>query len=147
MMLDTLYQLFYLRREAEAERRRLQELENGPATAEIRTIMEDRLRRVEKQRDRLAAYIDAIEDDFIRTGISKKSAPCLAMQWRGALFPFFPLYSFITSLMKPSMRWALSCLICSVKWAYLSRVKAAVAWPRLLWMVFISSPARIALTA
>ena len=51
MMLDTLYQLFYLRREAEAERRRLQELENGPATAEIRTIMEDRLRRVEKQRD------------------------------------------------------------------------------------------------
>ena len=81
------------------------------------------------------------------TGISKKSAPCLAMQWRGALFPFFPLYSFITSLMKPSMRWALSCLIRSVKWAYLSRVKAAVAWPRLLWMVFISSPARIALTA
>ena len=57
MMLDTLYQLFYLRREAEAERRRLQELENGPAPAEIRTIMEDRL----------AAYIDAIEDDFIRT--------------------------------------------------------------------------------
>ena len=81
------------------------------------------------------------------TGISKKSAPCLAMQWRGALFPFFPLYSFITSLMKPSMRWALSCLIRSVKWAYLSRVKAAVAWPKLLWMVFISSPARIALTA
>jgi hypothetical protein len=67
MMLDTLYQLFYLRREAEAERRRLQELENGPETAEIRTIMEDRLRRVEEQRDRLAAYIDAIEDDFIRT--------------------------------------------------------------------------------
>ena len=29
----------------------------------------------------------------------------------------------------------------------LYRVKAAVAWPRLLWMVFISSPARIALTA
>ena len=84
---------------------------------------------------------------FGMTGISKKSAPCLAMQWRGALFPFFPLYSFITSLMKPSMRWALSCLIRSVKWAYLSRVKAAVAWPRLLWMVFISSPARIALTA
>ncbi len=82
-----------------------------------------------------------------KTVISKKSAPCLAMQWRGALFPFFPLYSFITSLMKPSMRWALSCLIRSVKWAYLSRVKAAVAWPRLLWMVFISSPARIALTA
>ena len=82
-----------------------------------------------------------------KTGISKKSAPCLAMQWRGALFPFFPLYSFITSLMNPSMRWALSCLIRSVKWAYLSRVKAAVAWPKLLWMVFISSPARIALTA
>ena len=81
------------------------------------------------------------------TAISKKSAPCLAMQWRGALFPFFPLYSFITSLMKPSMRWALSCLIRSVKWAYLSRVKAAVAWPKLLCMVFISSPARIALTA
>ena len=67
MMLDALYQLFYLRREAEAERRRLQELEDGPATAEIRAIMEDRLRRVEEQRDRLAAYIDTIEDDFIRT--------------------------------------------------------------------------------
>lgn len=66
-MLDTLHQLFYLRREVEAERRHLQELENGPATAEIRAIMEDRLRWVEEQRDYLVAYIDAIEDDFIRT--------------------------------------------------------------------------------
>ena len=81
------------------------------------------------------------------TGISKNNRPGLENQGFGRFFPFFPLYSFITSLIKPSMRWALSCLICSVKWAYLSRVKAAVAWPRLLWMVFISSPARIALTA
>lgn len=81
------------------------------------------------------------------TGISKNNRPGLENQGFGRFFPFFPLYSFITSLIKPSMRWALSCLIRSVKWAYLSRVKAAVAWPRLLWMVFISSPARIALTA
>ena len=60
-------QLFYLQREAEAEHRRLQELEDGPATAEIRTIMEDRLRRVEEQRDRLAAYIDIVEDDYTRS--------------------------------------------------------------------------------
>ena len=67
MTLKELSQLYYLNREIEMDKRRLQELENGPETAEIRTIMEDRLRRVEEQRDRLAAYIDAIEDDFIRT--------------------------------------------------------------------------------
>ena len=80
MMLDTLYQLFYLRREAEAERRRLQELENGPATAEIRDIMENRLRRVEEQRDKIEAYIDAVEDIIVHTALKLRCEQLLP--WR-----------------------------------------------------------------
>lgn len=59
----------------------------------------------------------------------------------------FSLYRFITSLMKLSIRAALSRFMRSVTWPYLSSVKAAVAWPRLPCTVLISSPARIAFTA
>lgn len=63
------------------------------------------------------------------------------------IFPLFPLcYSSSVPLIKSSIRAALSCLMLSVRWPYLSRVKAAVACPKLHWMVFISSPARMAFT-
>ena len=61
--------------------------------------------------------------------------------------PLFPLYrNPKTLLIKPSIRAALSCRILSVKWPYLSSVKAALAWPKFSWTVFISSPVRIAFT-
>ena len=45
------------------------------------------------------------------------------------------------------MRAALSSFMRSVKCPYRSRVKPALACPRLPWMVLVSSPARMALTA
>ncbi len=41
--------------------------------------------------------------------------------------------------MKLSIRMALSCFMRSVKWPYLSRVKAAVAWPNFSSFVDVAS--------
>lgn len=52
----------------------------APETAEIRDIMEDRLRRVEEQRDKIEAYIDAVEDIIIHTALKLRCEHMLP--WR-----------------------------------------------------------------
>ena len=65
----------------------------------------------------------------------------------GPVFPYFYPYGPKLAFINASMRAALSCFMRSVKWPYRSNVNPALACPRLPWMVLISSPARIALTA
>lgn len=67
MKMEDLKQLYYLRREATECLKSLHELEKCPGTDEIRGIIAERMRRVEEQRDRLEAYIYAIEDHFTRS--------------------------------------------------------------------------------
>ncbi len=57
------------------------------------------------------------------------------------------LYRFKPSFIKLFMRAALSCFMRSVKWPYLSRVKAAEEWLKFPCKAFMSSPARITFTA